>query len=87
MSNASSLLNLGAHPPSSPRPFVKVGSFFRINFFNSLCTWRLVSIDSLTVFAPIDATKISWISGVPGPACAPPPSIFPNGNGNFKSDF
>ena len=25
------------------------------------------------------------MSGVPGPACAPPPSIFPNGNGNFNS--
>ena len=27
------------------------------------------------------------MSGVPGPACAPPPSMFPNGKGNFSSSF
>ena len=27
------------------------------------------------------------MSGVPGPACAPPPKIFPNGNGNLNEDF
>ena len=27
------------------------------------------------------------MSGVPGPACAPPPKIFPNGNGHLASEF
>ena len=26
------------------------------------------------------------MSGVPGPACAPPPKIFPIGNGNLNDD-
>ena len=25
------------------------------------------------------------MSGVPGPACTPPPSMFPRGNGNLNS--
>ncbi len=45
-SKAFSLSSFGAHPPSSPRPFVNVGSCFCRTLRNSLCTNRLVSIAS-----------------------------------------
>ena len=84
-SKAFSFLHFGAHPPSSPFPFVKVGSTFSITFCSSLCTAKFVSIASLIVFEPVAQIRISCISGVPGPACTPPPKILPNGSGNLYS--
>ncbi len=51
-----------------------------------MCTAKFVSIASSIVFAPVAQIKISWMSGVPGPAWAPPPKIFPKGNGNLNDD-
>ena len=40
---------------------------------------------SLTVLAFVAEIRISCMSGVPGPACTPPPKIFPSGIGNLYS--
>ena len=81
--SALSLSSLGAHPPSSPFPPEKPGSDSCRIRRSSECTSRFVRMASCTVSEPVAQISISCMSGVPGPACAPPPSMFPSGNGNL----
>ena len=74
---------MGAHPPSSPLPPEKPGSDPCRTRRSSECTSRFVRMASCTVSEPVAQIRISCMSGVPGPACAPPPSMFPSGNGNL----